>query len=436
MEEQENKQYKKNKIKKSMLMSALFMGLGQMYNKFFLKGIFFFLIEILFFLNINIFIERLNGLYTLGEVAQKMQGFKVIQGDHSIYMMVEGAITLVLLIIFILIYLANIFDAKNCVFEKKFKEKDFKKYIVSLYDRNFVKLMLLPGALAVIFFVILPIFITVLVAFTNYSSPNHIPPRNLVDWVGGKNFYDIIKLNIWSNTFIKLAIWTLIWAVLSTFLNYICGLILALLTSRSDIKFKGLWRTIYILPYAIPAFVSLLVFRLMFSGVGPINNLLSMYGFEKLPFFTDPLLAKVMLLVINTWLGAPYFMILISGSLTNIDGSLYEAASIDGATRWEQFRYITLPILLFQTSPVLILTFAFNFNNFSIVYLLTGGGPINSSYRYAGSTDILITWVYKLTKEQNQYHIASVVSIILFIFIALISTWNFMKSKSFKEDEL
>ena len=127
-------------------------------------------------------------------------------------------------------------------------------------------------------------------------------------------------------------------------------------------------------------------------------------------------------------------MILISGALTNIDSVMYEAADIDGATRWQQFKEITMPILLMQTAPVLVLTFAFNFNNFTAVYLLTGGGPINSEYRYAGSTDILITWVYKLTKEQSQYNIAAIISIILFIFIAFISTWNFIRSKSFKEE--
>lgn len=424
---------RKKEVKSSMLMSALMMGLGQVYNKYFLKGIFFFLIEILFITNLGKILTKLKGLITLGDTPQKMMGFKVVQGDHSIFMMVDGAIALILTIIFIGIYFLNIYDAKNCV--GKPKEKILKKYLYSIYENNFIKIMLIPGALAVLFFVILPIFITVLVAFTNYSSPNHIPPRNLVDWVGFENFINIVKMNIWSDTFINLAIWTLIWAVCSTFLNYGCGLFLALLTTRNDIKFRGLWRTIYILPYAVPAFVSLLVFRLMFSGVGPVNNLLISMGLDKLPFFTDPLMAKVMLLVINTWLGAPYFMILISGALTNIDGSLYEAAKIDGATRWQQFREITLPILLLQTAPVLILSFAFNFNNFSAVYLLTGGGPINSAYRYAGSTDILITWVYKLTKEQSQYHVASVISIILFIFIASISTWNFVRSKSFKEEE-
>lgn len=235
---------RKKEVKSSMLMSALMMGLGQVYNKYFLKGIFFFLIEILFITNLGKILTKLKGLITLGDTPQKMMGFKVVQGDHSIFMMVDGAIALILTLIFIGIYLLNIYDAKNCV--GKPKEKILKKYLYSIYENNFIKIMLIPGALAVLFFVILPIFITVLVAFTNYSSPNHIPPRNLVDWVGFENFINIVKMNIWSDTFINLAIWTLIWAVCSTFLNYGCGLFLALLTTRNDIKFRGLWRTIYI----------------------------------------------------------------------------------------------------------------------------------------------------------------------------------------------
>lgn len=431
-----NKELSKRGIRFSMLMSTLMMGLGQIYNKEFGKGIFLFLIELFAISNLNTVFSKLKGLITLGDKTQKMVGFNIIPGDHSIFMMVEGAIMLLTVLIFLGIYIWNIFDAKKSFLNRKnTKVKGIKNILYNIYDKNFIKIMLLPGGLSAIFFVILPIFITVLVAFTNYSSPNHIPPKNLVDWVGFTNFINIFKMNIWSNTFFHLALWTMIWAICSTFLNYTFGLILALLTSRNDIKFKGFWRTIYILPYAIPGFVSLLVFRLMFSGVGPINNLLVSMGFDKIPFFTDGLIAKIMLLSINTWLGAPYFMILISGALTNIDNSMYEAAEIDGASRWQQFKAITLPTLLFQTAPVLILTFAFNFNNFSVIYLLTDGGPINSSYRYAGSTDILITWVYKLTKDQSQYNIASVISILLFIFIASISTWNFIRSKSFKEVE-
>jgi len=143
-----------------------------------------------------------------------------------------------------------------------------------------------------------------------------------------------------------------------------------------------------------------------------------------------------MVILINVWLGAPYFMVLISGSLTNISSSLYEAAEIDGATKWQQFRSITLPMLLFQTAPVLILTFAFNFNNMTAIYLLTDGNPVNSGLKFAGETDILVSWLYKLTLEQQQYGMAAVISIILFAFIATISIYNFKKSKSFTEEDM
>ena len=129
-------------------------------------------------------------------------------------------------------------------------------------------------------------------------------------------------------------------------------------------------------------------------------------------------------------------MVLISGCLTNISSSLYEASEIDGATKWQQFTNITLPMLLFQTAPVLILSFAFNFNNFGAVYLLTGGGPVDSTLKFAGQTDILVTWLYKLTIDHQQFGMAAVISIILFTFIASISVNNFRKSKSFTEEDM
>ena len=296
--------------------------------------------------------------------------------------------------------------------------------------------MLTPATLGVVFFVILPMVATILIAFTNYSAPNYLPPRSLVDWVGFENFKNIVKLKSWSATFGRLAIWTVIWAVSSTLLNYGVGLGLALLTNKKGMKLKGLWRTIFILPYAMPSFISLLVFRLIFNGIGPINNFIGSLGFDPVPFFTDPTLAKISVILINTWIGAPYFMVLISGCLTNISSSLYEASEIDGATKWQQFTNITLPMLLFQTAPVLILSFAFNFNNFGAVYLLTGGGPVDSTLKFAGQTDILVTWLYKLTIDHQQFGMAAVISIILFTFIASISVNNFRKSKSFTEEDM
>ncbi len=422
----------------STVLSVLFMGLGQLYNKSFIKGILFLLVGLSFVFNIDSYMQGLWGIMTLGETPQSTIGFDVIQGDHSIFLLLEGLIKVILLLGTLVAYYYNIKDARTLgqMRDEGHLKLSFKKNIQNFYDNNFVKLMLTPAALGTIFFIILPIAATVLIAFTNYSAPNYLPPRNLVDWVGFKNFADLVKLKSWSYTFGKLAVWTLIWAVASTFLNYAVGLCLALLTNRKGIKFKGLWRTIYILPYAMPAFISLLVFRLMFNGIGPINNLIGSLGFERIPFFTHPTLAKVMVILINTWLGAPYFMVLISGSLTNISSSLYEAAEIDGATKWQQFRSITLPMLLFQTAPVLILSFAYNFNNFGAVYLLTDGSPVNSGLKFAGETDILVTWLYKLTLDHQQYGMAAVISIILFAFIASFSVYNFRKSKSFTEEDM
>ena len=422
----------------STILSVLFMGLGQIYNKSFVKGILFLLVGLSFVLNIGGYIDGIAGIVTLGTTPQSTQGFKVIQGDHSIFLLLEGLIKIILILATAIVYYYNIKDARNLgqMRDEGTKRLGFKEGALAFYNDNFVKIMLTPAGLGILFFIILPIIATVLIAFTNYSAPNFLPPRNLVDWVGFQNFISIVSLSAWRSTFVKLAVWTLIWAIASTFLNYAVGLGLALLTNRRGIKFQGLWRTVYVLPWAMPAFISLLVFRLMFNGIGPVNNLLGSFGIGQIPFFTDPTLAKIMVVLINVWLGAPYFMVLISGSLTNISSSLYEAAEIDGATKWQQFRSITLPMLLFQTAPVLILTFAFNFNNMTAIYLLTDGNPVNSTLKFAGETDILVSWLYKLTLDQQQYGMAAVISIILFAFIATISIYNFRKSKSFTEEDM
>lgn len=425
------------KAKKSAILSALFMGLGQLFNREWTKGIMFLLIEAAALLKINYFITSIYGLITLGDTPQKMvKGVKV--GHHSINMMVDGMIAIFILIILLGIYLLNVRDAYKGAkaIENGKKPLNGLAYIKMVWDKYFPYIMSTPSFLFTVFFILLPIIFTVSVAFTNYSSPNHLPPGKLVDWVGFENFVNLANLKIWNNTFFEVGAWTLIFAIVTTFLNYFAGLFLALLINSQGVKLKRLWRTIFILPYAIPAFISLLVMRLMFSGPGPVNNFIASIGLEKIPFFTDPFIAKIMVLVINLWVGAPYFMALMAGILTNIDKSLYEAAQIDGATKIQQFFKITLPMVLFQTMPLLIMTFAYNFNNFSVIYLLTDGNPVNNKFKYAGDTDILISWIYKMTKDQNQFHMASVITIVLFIFVASVSLYSFSKSKSFKEEDM
>lgn len=425
------------KAKKSAILSALFMGLGQFFNKEWTKGLLFLFVEAMALLNINYFITSIYGLITLGDTPQKMvKGVKV--GHHSINMMIDGMIAILILLIILGFYYINIKDA-----HRRAKEIESGKlplnglaYIKFTWDKYFPYIMITPSFLFTVFFILLPIVFTISVAFTNYSSPNHLPPGKMVDWIGLENFVNLANLKIWNTTFIQVGLWTLIFAFITTVVNYFAGLMLALLINSQGVKLKRLWRTIFILPYAIPAFISLLVMRLMFSGPGPVNNFLAGIGMEKLPFFTDPFFAKIMVLVINLWVGAPYFMALMAGILTNIDKSLYEAAEIDGATKIHQFFKITLPLVLFQTMPLLIMTFAYNFNNFSVIYLLTDGNPVNNKFKYAGDTDILISWIYKMTKDQNQFHMASVITIVLFVFVASLSIYSFSKTKSFKEEDM
>lgn len=411
-------------------LSCLIMGGTQLRRGHTVKGAAFILVQLLMLLMLPSLVEALTGLVTLGDTAQMRQGFKIIPGDHSIFMLVEGVLALVVMALFVWIYILNVKDAlhaSDC-------HESLAKQLQDIYDRRFAFIALSPAFLACIAFIVIPIVITVLVSFTNYSAPLHIPPRNLVDWVGVKNFLSLFRLKIWSSTFMGVASWTVLWAIFATLVTFGFGFILALALAHRNIRAKKAWRFIFILPYAIPAFVTLLMFRLLLNGIGPVNALLNAWGFDAIAFLSDPFLAKITVIAVSMWVGAPYFMLLISGALTNIPPDLYEASEVDGASRFQQFREITLPMVMHQVAPSLVMTFAHNFNNFGAIFLLTEGGPINPQYRFAGHTDILITWIYKLTLDFQQYQIASVISIIVFLFLSLIAIWQFRRMKSFKDD--
>ncbi|KRQ87667.1 Maltose transport system permease protein MalF [Caloramator mitchellensis] len=420
------------KSKKAMLLSLLFMGIGQFYNKQYIKGAIYALIEVITLIfGIPYFKKSIWGLVTLGEVKFHYVNGKAVF-DHSLFLMLQGIIALLILAIIIIAYISNVYDAKKNANRMEYK----KTTIHDVLDRNFPFIILAPAAVFVMFIVLFPIIFSILIAFTDFSGPYHLPPRALLNWVGLNNFKDLFKLEIWSGTFYGVFVWTVIWAILATVTTYFVGLFLALLINSNEVKFKKFWRSIIILPYAVPGFISLLVLRLMFSGPGPINDWLEAIGLQRVGWLTEPGPAKFVLVLVNMWLGAPYFMALMSSVLTNISKELYESADIDGATGVQKFRFITLPMVLYATAPLLITSFAFNFNNFNIIYFLADGGPVNPEYQYAGHTDILISWIYKLTLNQQQYHMASVVSIIIFIIIASISAYSFTQTRSFKEEDL
>jgi arabinogalactan oligomer/maltooligosaccharide transport system permease protein len=238
------------------------------------------------------------------------------------------------------------------------------------------------------------------------------------------------------------AVWTVIWAVFSTFTCFFAGFFFAVVLQDKRIVLPKVYRTIFILPYAIPTMLSLFVWANLLNGTfGPINRTLIYWGVitKGIPWLSDPNMARITLILVNIWIGFPYSMILTTSSMTAISNSLYEAATIDGANKWQQFKSITFPLVMYQLKPILIMQFAGNINNFGAVFFLTAGGPNlqDTIATQAGSTDLLISWIYKLTMNTpNMYNLASVLSILVFIVLVPFALYNFMRTKSFKESEI
>lgn len=240
------------------------------------------------------------------------------------------------------------------------------------------------------------------------------------------------------NTFVTVLGWTLVWAFFATFLNYFLGMIVAMLINKKGIKFKKLWRTILVMTIAVPQFVSLLYIGKMFAADGLVNGYLMRWGWidQAIPFWTDPTIAKVLIIILNCWVGIPYIMLICTGLLMNIPADLYESARIDGANAFQMFRKITLPYMLFVTGPFLLTQFTGNLNNFNIIYLLSGGGPKSMKLTGgAGHTDLLVTWLYKLTLTNTDYKMAAVLGIMVFLVTAVISLVVYNILPSVKDEE-
>lgn len=426
------------------LLSVISMGLGQLYNRQWIKGL---ILLGLHITGIYYLMTKLAGdiwnLFTLGDTPTMLKKvgkiYKNVEGDHSIFMMIYGLVAVMIVCIWLVIYYLNIRDALLNGRERDSGKEapGFAQTLRNVNMKSFPYLLLAIPAVGVLFFTILPIIFMVLMAFTNHAAPDHIPPKGLVDWVGMTTFKNLLFLKEWAYTFWNVLAWTFIWAISATVTCYFGGILVAILIQQKGIRFKGLWRTIFVIPYAIPQFISFLIMRnLLNENFGPINQYLSYFGLGKLPWLTDPLMAKFTVILVNMWVGVPVSMILVSGILTTIPKDLYEAADVDGATGFQKFRNITMPYVLFATAPILIMQFAGNINNFNVIYLLTKGDPKTVDYAFAGTTDLLVTWLYKLTLDNQKYNYASAIGIIIFIIIATFSIWNYRRSRSYQEEDM
>ncbi|MDH4450525.1 MAG: maltose ABC transporter permease MalF [Rhodoferax sp.] len=256
--------------------------------------------------------------------------------------------------------------------------------------------------------------------------------------VGWSNYQRIFTDQAFQAPFVRILVWTIVFSALTVVLSCALGMFLAVLFNWDALRFKGVYRTLLFLPYAVPGFISILVFKGLFNNnFGEINLILDALFGVRPPWFSDPLLAKMMLVVVNIWLGYPYMMVLCLGLIKAIPADLYEASAVAGAGPLTNFFKITLPLILKPLTPLLIASFAFNFNNFVLVSLLTGGSPdFLDTTVPAGTTDLLVSYTYRIAFQDSgqQYGLAAAISTVIFVMVALIALVQMRFSKIAKED--
>ncbi|MDR1800724.1 MAG: sugar ABC transporter permease [Lachnospiraceae bacterium] len=427
-------------------LSILISGFGNITRKQYIKGIMFLAIQVLFwvfFIRFGIqYIQDLGtlGTSTLNQVWNEADQIYInTPGDNSMLILLYSIFVIAIAVVATFLHIVGIKSAYTAqvAIENGGKPKTFKQDLKDLFDKNMHTTMLGLPSVGVLAFTVLPIIFMICLAFTNFDR-NHQPPGNLFTWVGLQNFKDVFYSNASkSHTFTRILGWTIIWAIFSTFLNYLFGMIVALMINKKGIRLKSVWRTCFVIAIAVPGFVTLLFMSKLLADMGPVNTLLQNWGLIDSPvkFLTDPLLAKITVIVVNLWIGIPYTMLITSGILMNIPADLYEAARIDGAGPVKQFMKITLPYMLAVTTPYLITQFIGNINNFNAIYFLTQGAPLTTDYYQAGKTDLLVTWLYKLTVTYQDYNLASVIGIITFLVCSIIAlaTYNVTATKQKEE---
>ncbi len=427
-------------------LSFFIMGLGHILRGQIVKGIIFLSGQIIFFIYMfSMGFSQIASLKTLGETQQgwvfdEEKGIDILMpGDNSMLILLYGVFSFFIVLAFLFIYKSSVCDSYEMEKQVKRGKKplSFYKEICQYSDSKLHKTLLFLPSLGVILLTVLPLVFMILIAFTNFDR-DHQPPGNLFDWVGFDNFKAMLSSgSTLGKTFFPVLGWTLLWAVMATLLNYVLGMLLAMLINKKGIKMKGFFRTIFILSIAIPQFVSLLVMRNILDDDGPLNVLLKSSGFisNYLPFLTNTTYARITVIIINLWIGIPYTMLITTGILMNIPEDLYESAKIDGANPVTQYFRITLPYVFFVTAPYLITQFIGNINNFNIIYFLTRGGPATLDYYQAGKTDLLVTWLYKLTVNSKDYSYASTIGILVFIISAVFSLIAYRRTSSYKNEE-
>ena len=451
-------------------LSFFIFGFGNLFYGQVMRGILFLLFEVIF---IAYMIIPSGGIYWLskgqwfqtGETIGTVQGGYQyneiydtdvwVKGDDSVKVLLYGLLTIIFIIAFVYTWRLQVKQCRICmdITSRGKKIKSGKDDLKSLLDDQFHKTLLSLPLVGIMLFTVLPIIYMVLIAFTSYDAA-HDGYANLFSWVGLHNFNELFNFGKGGLglAFGEILSWTLMWAFFATFSNYFLGMFVAIMINKKGIKIKKFWRTALVMTIAIPQFVSLLYVARLFDSSGVIGKLLlewnlipqAMVDANNLSLWQDPLTSKILLIVINIWVGIPYIMLMATGILMNIPQDLYESSRIDGANTWQQYTKITLPYMMFVMGPYLLTSFVNNLNNFNVIYLLTNNYPlINTDIGFAGGvsvnhTDLLITWLYKMTlnSAETKYYAASIIGILVFVLVAFLSliVYNVIPSTRNEED--
>lgn len=453
-----------------MKLSFFIFGFGNLFYGQIARGLMFFLFEAVFIAYMVIPSGGLHWLgkaqfFQTGKTVGTVQGGNVyneiydtdvwVPGDDSVKVLFYALLTVLFIAAFIYTWRLQVKQCSICmdITAQGKKVKSGKDDVRSLLDDQFHKTLLAVPVMGIMFFTVLPIIFMVIIAFTSYDAA-HDGYANLFTWVGLSNFNSLLNFG---NGGLGLAFgeilgWTLMWAFFATFTNYFLGMFVAIMINKKGIRVKKLWRTILVMTIAVPQFVSLLYVAKLFDSSGIIGKLLlqlhlipkSMLDAHQYSLWQNPVTSKILLIVVNIWVGIPYVMLQATGILMNIPQDLYESSRIDGANTFQQYTRITLPYMMFVMGPYLLTSFVGNLNNFNVIYLLTQNNQlINTDIGMAGGvsvceTDLLITWLYKMTlnSAETKYNLAAVIGIVVFVVVAGLSliVYNVMPSTRNEED--
>jgi arabinogalactan oligomer/maltooligosaccharide transport system permease protein len=291
---------------------------------------------------------------------------------------------------------------------------------------------LAPGFFFMTFSTLIAVGFSLYISFTNY---NLYHPLGHFHGVGLRNYKELVSKTGFSfHSFIHVLEWTLLFAALSTAVSFLIGLFFALLLNDKELRERNIYRVLLIVPWALPGAITILAWQgILNPDYGYMNNLVSHLGFDRIPWLTDQTWARFSVLLVNWWFTFPFMMTACLGALQSVSDELLEAARIDGARWWGQFRFVVLPTLRSVVVPLLITNYAFQFNNFNIIFLLTQGNPPNIGDPAAGGTDILGSYAYKLTLNLQRYDLAAAVGVIIFLIVGVISFIGMKASGAFEE---